>query len=129
MSIWILIPLRIEESDKMSADSVHIQGANGGESANSLAACSSYSLTIDAKYVFCFSNNITIFRYYIINDYLLMISSIMRILPNLTCFVCDVESISKLIVSCIFCKFFSFYWVWIGTNHASTTSFYDGTTT
>ena len=55
-------PFKNEESDKMSADSVHIQGASGGESANSLAAHSSYSLTIDTKYVFCFSNNITIFN-------------------------------------------------------------------
>ena len=48
-----------EESDKMSADSAHIQGASGGESTNSLVASSSHSLTIDAEYVFCFSNNIT----------------------------------------------------------------------
>ena len=43
-----------EESDKMSADSAHVQGASGGESTNSLAASSSYSLTIDAEYVFVF---------------------------------------------------------------------------
>ena len=43
-----------EESDKMSADSAHIQGASGGESTNSPVASGSYSLTIDAKYVFVF---------------------------------------------------------------------------
>ena len=43
-----------EESDKMSADSAHIQGASGGESTNSLVASSSYSLTIGTKYVFVF---------------------------------------------------------------------------
>ena len=43
-----------EESDKMSADSAHIQGASGGESTNSPIVSSSYSLTIDAKYVFVF---------------------------------------------------------------------------
>ena len=51
-----------EESDKMSADSAHIQGASGGESTNSPVASSSYSLTIDAKYVCCFSNIITLFN-------------------------------------------------------------------
>ena len=48
-----------EESDKMSADSAHVWGASRGESTNSPVASSSYSLTIDAKYVFCFSNIIT----------------------------------------------------------------------
>ena len=43
-----------EESDKMSADSAHIQGASGGESTTSPAASSSYSLTIDTEYVFVF---------------------------------------------------------------------------
>ena len=43
-----------KESDKMSADSAHIQGASGGESTNSPAVSGSYSLTIDAKYVFVF---------------------------------------------------------------------------
>ena len=43
-----------EESDKMSADSAHIQGACGGESTNSLVASGSHSLTIDADYVFVF---------------------------------------------------------------------------
>ena len=42
------------ESDKMSADSAHIQGASGGESTNSPAVSGSYSLTIDAEYVFVF---------------------------------------------------------------------------
>ena len=43
-----------EESDKVSADSAHIQGASGGESTNSLVVSSSYSLTIDTEYVFVF---------------------------------------------------------------------------
>ena len=51
-----------EESDKMSADSAHIQGACGGESMDSPLVSGSHSLTIDAEYVFCFLNNITIFN-------------------------------------------------------------------
>ena len=51
---FIINSFKEEESDKMSADSAHIQGASGGESINSLAASGSYSLTIDAKYVFVF---------------------------------------------------------------------------
>ena len=51
-----------EESDKMSADSAHVQGASGGESVDSLAVSGSHSLTIDTEYVFCFSNIITIFN-------------------------------------------------------------------
>ena len=50
-----------EESDKMSADSAHVQGASGGKSTNSLVVSGSHSLTIDAEYVFCFSNKITTF--------------------------------------------------------------------
>ena len=41
-----------EESDQMSADSAHVQGASGGESTNSPVVSGSHSLTIDAKYVF-----------------------------------------------------------------------------
>ena len=41
-----------EESDKMSVDNAHIQGACGGKSMNLLVASGSHSLTIDAKYVF-----------------------------------------------------------------------------
>ena len=51
-----------EESDKMSADRAHIQGASGGESMDSLVVSGSHSLTIDAKYIFYFSNIITIFN-------------------------------------------------------------------
>ena len=51
-----------EESDKMSADSAHVQGASGGESMDSPVVSSSHSLTIDAEYVFHFSNIITIFN-------------------------------------------------------------------
>ena len=43
-----------EESDKMSADSAHVQGASGGESMDSLVVSGSHSLTIDAEYVFVF---------------------------------------------------------------------------
>ena len=43
-----------EESDKMSADSAHVQGTSGGESTNSPVSSGSYSLTIDAEYVFVF---------------------------------------------------------------------------
>ena len=43
-----------EESDKMSADSAHVQGTSGGESTNSPVASGSHSLTIDAEYVFVF---------------------------------------------------------------------------
>ena len=49
--------IKDEESDQMSADSGHVQRASGGESTSSAVASSSHSLTIDAKYVFCFSNN------------------------------------------------------------------------
>ena len=34
-----------EESDKMSADSAHVQGASGGESTNSPVVSGSHSLT------------------------------------------------------------------------------------
>ena len=50
-----------EESDKMSIDNTHIQGACGGEPMDSPVVNGSHSLTIDAKYVFVFSNIITIF--------------------------------------------------------------------
>ena len=50
-----------EESDKMSADSAHVQGASGGESTNSPVVSGSHSLNFDAEYVFCFSNIITTF--------------------------------------------------------------------
>ena len=51
-----------EESDRMSADSAHVQGASGGGSIDSPVVSGSHSLTIDAEYVFYFSNNITIFN-------------------------------------------------------------------
>ena len=51
-----------EESDMMSADSAHVQGASGCESTNSPVVSGYQSLTFDAKYVFCFSNNITSFN-------------------------------------------------------------------
>ena len=43
-----------KESDKMSADSAHVQGISGGESTDSPALSSPYSLTIDAEYIFTF---------------------------------------------------------------------------
>ena len=43
-----------KESDKMSADSAHVQGTSGGESTNSPVPSGPYSLTIDAEYVFVF---------------------------------------------------------------------------
>ena len=43
-----------EESDKMSADSAHVQGASGSESMDSQVVSGSHSLTIDAEYVFIF---------------------------------------------------------------------------
>ena len=51
-----------EESDKISADRAHIQGASGDESTNSPVVSDSHSLTIDTEYVFYFSNIITIFN-------------------------------------------------------------------
>ena len=51
-----------EESEKTSVDNAHTQGAYGGESMDSLVVSVSHSLTIDAKYVFVFSNIITIFN-------------------------------------------------------------------
>ena len=43
-----------EESDKISAESAHIQKTSEGESTNSPGLSSPYSLTIDAEYVFIF---------------------------------------------------------------------------
>ena len=43
-----------EESNEMSADHAHVQGASGGESTSSLVASGSHSLTIDAEYLFGF---------------------------------------------------------------------------
>ena len=43
---------RDEESDKMSAESASVQRTSGSESTNSPVPSGSYSLTIDAEYVF-----------------------------------------------------------------------------
>ena len=51
-----------EESDKTSVDNTHTQGACGRELIDSPAVSVSHSLTIDAEYVFVFSNIITIFN-------------------------------------------------------------------
>ena len=58
----IINSFKNEESDKMSVDNAHVQGACGGESMDSLVVSGSHSLTIDAEYVFVFSNIITIFN-------------------------------------------------------------------
>ena len=84
-----------EESDKTSADDAHTQGACGGESIDSSTVSVSHSPTIDAEYVFVFSNTVTIFKITLINDYLLIINSIMRSKSNFG-FICDVKAISKL---------------------------------
>ena len=41
-----------KESDEMSVDNAHIQGACGEESMDSPVVSGSHSLTIDAEYVF-----------------------------------------------------------------------------
>ena len=43
-----------EESNKMSADSAHVQRTSGDESTNSPIPSGPYSLTIDTEYVFVF---------------------------------------------------------------------------
>ena len=88
-------PFKNEESDKTSADNAHTQGACGGESIDSSAVSVSHSLTIDAEYVFVFLNTVTIFKITLMNDYLLIINSIMRSKSNFG-FIFDVKSISKL---------------------------------
>ena len=60
-----------EESDKVSVDSTHTQGACGGESIDSPIVSVSHSSTIDAEYVFVSSNTITIFKIALMNDYLI----------------------------------------------------------
>ena len=92
-------PFKNEESDKTSVDNTQTQGACGRELTDSLAVSVSHPLTIDAEYVFVFSNIVTIFKITLINDYLLIINSIMRSKPNFG-FICDVKSISKFMVSC-----------------------------
>ena len=47
-----------KESDKMSANSAHVQGTSGGESTDSPASSSPYSSTVDAEYVCICSSNI-----------------------------------------------------------------------
>ena len=51
-----------EESDKMSVDSTHTQGAGGRESMDSPAVSVPHPPTIDAEYIFVTSNIITIFN-------------------------------------------------------------------
>ena len=68
-----------KESDKMSADSAHVQGTSRGESTNSPVSSGSYSLLMLSMYLF-FKYNYQL-RHYVIDDYHLTIS-IMRIPPN-----------------------------------------------
>ena len=110
-------PFKNEESDKTSVDNTHTQEACGRELTDSPAVSVSHPPTIDAEYVFVFlylSNIVTIFKITLINDYLLIINSIMRSKPNFG-FICDVKSISKFMGSC---NPYNFYWVWIDMNHA-----------
>ena len=60
-----------KESDKTSVDNTHTHGACGGELTDSLTVSVSHPPTIDAKYVFVFSNTVTIFKITLINDYLI----------------------------------------------------------
>ena len=55
---FIINSFKDEESDKMSADSAHVEGASRGKSTNSLVVNGSQPLTFDTKYVFLF------FKYY-----------------------------------------------------------------
>ena len=96
-----------EESDKTSVDNTHTQGACGREPTDSLAVSVSHPLTIDAKYVLVSPNIVTIFKITLINNYFLIIKSIMRSKPNFS-FICDVKSISKFMD---FCNLYNFYWV------------------
>ena len=100
-------PFKNEESDKTSVDNTHTQGACGRELTDSPAVSVSHPPTIDAEYAFVFPNIVTIFKITLINDYLLIINSIMRSKPNFG-FICDVKSISKFMV---LCNFYNFYWV------------------
>ena len=71
-------PFKNEESDKTSVDNTHTQGACGRELTDSPAVSVSHSLITDTEYVFVFPNIVTIFKITLINDYLLIINSIMR---------------------------------------------------
>ena len=93
-------PFKNEESDKTSVDNTHTQGACGRELTDSLAVSVSHSLITDAEYVFVPSNIVTSFKITLINDYLLIINSIMRSKPNFG-FIFNVKSISKFMGSCI----------------------------
>ena len=60
-----------EESDKVSVDSTHTQGACGGESIDSPAVSATHFSIIDAEYVFVSLNTVTIFKIALMNDYLI----------------------------------------------------------
>ena len=91
-------PFKNKESDKTSVDNTHTQGVCGRELTDSLAVSVSHSLIIDVEYIFVFSNIITILNIILVNDYFLIINSIMRFKLNFG-FFCDFKSISKFMVS------------------------------
>ena len=64
-------PFKNEENDKTSVDNTHTQGACGRELIDPPAVSVSHSPTIDAEYVFVFSNIVTIFKISLINIYLI----------------------------------------------------------
>ena len=53
-------PFKNEEGDKTSVDNTHTQEACGGEPTDSPAVSVSHSPTIDAEYVFVFTNIVTL---------------------------------------------------------------------
>ena len=58
-----------EESDKVSVDNIHTQGACGGESIDPPTVSVLHSPGIGVEYVFVSSNTLTIFKIIVINDY------------------------------------------------------------
>ena len=61
LMFFLFFIFKHEESDKVSVDSTHTQGACGGESIELPIVSASHSSTIDAEYVSVSSNTITIF--------------------------------------------------------------------
>ena len=106
-------PFKNEERDKMSTDNAHVQEACRGKSIDSSAVSVSHSPTIDAEYVFVFSNIVTIFKITLINDYLLIINSFMRSNQILVSFVMLNLSVNFIgsYIYIFFCNLYNFYWV------------------
>ena len=71
-NIQILMSSSDEESDRVSVDSTHTQGACGGESVDSPAASVFHFPTIDAEYVFVPPNIVTLFDITLMNVYLVI---------------------------------------------------------